>query len=155
MSLVQVNGVFKSDAEKASMLAAVPVAIPVAETLASAQHSQLAMLAVACQDSIYAGFISAATGVPLTYPAKDRDQSNLAASVLASLMPNLSAVWTTPFWCMDANGVWTNLPHTVAQIQQVGLDGKAAIIAAINKNAALSAQVMQATDIAMVKLIVW
>jgi hypothetical protein len=77
-----------------------------------------------------------------TYPSKLLDQQNLAASVLASVMPNLPTGWTTPFWCMDSKGVWTMQPHTAAQIQQVGMDGKAAILAAQAKLSTLSAQVM-------------
>lgn len=124
-------------------------------TLAKTQGDQVAALSLSCQSQIYAGFQSLALGSMHTYPAKDKDQANLAASVLASLYPNLPANWTTPFWCMDSAGAWSLVPHTAAQIQQVGQDGKAAILTAITKNATLAAQVMAATSMSTVKAIVW
>lgn len=114
-----------------------------------------AVLNMSCQSQIYAGFQSSALGTPHTYPAKDKDQSNLTASVVASTLPNLPADWTTPFWCCDANGVWALVPHTAAQIQQVGLDGKAAITTAIVKNATLQKQVQDATTVADVEAVTW
>jgi hypothetical protein len=118
---------------------------------------RIAALSAACQAQIYAGFESSALGAPHHYPAKDRDQSNLAGSVVASLLPGLPSGWITPFWCMDAAGNWAFKPHTVAQIQRVGADGKAAIVAALERNAILAAQVMDpATDTAeKVAAIVW
>jgi len=97
----------------------------------------------ACRDSIYAGFTSNAFGAVHHYPAKDKDQSNLVGSVTESLYPNLSPEWVTPFWCATetANGVWAYRLHTAAQIQQVGTDAKAAIVAALTRNAQLQAQI--------------
>jgi hypothetical protein len=96
-----------------------------------------------------------ALGAAYTYPAKDTDQQNLASSVLASLMPANATGWTTPFWCADANGNWAFVNHTVAQIQQVGIDGKTAILSAMGKNATLAAQVMAATTLEAVQAITW
>lgn len=137
-----------------------PVAPTAAQLLANAQTDKLSVLSTACAAQIYAGFASSALGAPYTYPAKDKDQSNLIASVTASLVPNLPAGWTTPFWCADGAGVWALRPHTAAQIQKVGLDAKAAIEAAIQKNATLAAQVMavkvtDANAITTVQAIVW
>lgn len=130
-----------------------------AQLLADAQASRIAILSTACAAQIYAGFSSAALGTAYTYPAKDKDQTNLIASVTASLVPNPIG-WTTDFWCADSAGLWALRPHTAAQIQKVGLDGKAAIEAAIKRNATLATQVMavKVTDvnaIATVQAIVW
>lgn len=119
------------------------------------QAAQMASIQAACQAAILGGFSSSALGTPHTYPAKSTDQQNLSASVLASLMPGIPANWTTPFWCEDSSGLWSMVPHTAAQIQQVGQDGKAAILAAIIKNQTLSGQIMAATTIAGVQAIVW
>lgn len=134
-----------------------PVAVAPASlmTLAEAQSEQIAKLSAACQAQIYAGFQSSSLGAAHTYPAKDKDQANLSGSVVASLLPNLPANWTTPFWCEDGNGTWAFVPHTAAQIQQVGSDAKSAIVAALEKNASLAAQVMAAADVAAVQAIVW
>lgn len=134
-----------------------PVAVAPASlmTLAEAQSEQIAKLSAACQAQIYAGFQSSALGAVHNYPAKDKDQANLSASVVASLLPNLPAGWTTPFWCEDSTGAWSLAPHTAAQIQQVGSDGKAAIVAALEKNDSLANQVMAATDVPSVQAIVW
>ncbi len=126
-----------------------------APTLAQVQAMQIADLSAACAAQIYSGFTSSARGAPHTYPAKDRDQSNLSASVTASLLPNLPANWTTDFWCADGAGAWALRPHTVTQIQQAGLDGKTAIETAIRKNATLAQQVMAATTVASVQAIIW
>lgn len=132
-----------------------PPAPTAAALLAQAQASQIQILSAACQAEILAGFTSSALGSAYTYPAKPTDQQNLSASVLASLMPGLASTWTTPFWCADASGVWAMRAHTAAQIQQVGIDGKAATVAAIEKNATLAGQVQAATTVAAVQAIVW
>jgi hypothetical protein len=128
---------------------------PIAELLHDAKIDKLQQLSAACQAQIYSGFTSSALGAVHTYPARYKDQMNLSASVISSLLPGLPENWTTPFWCMDSDGVWAFVPHTAAQIQQVGLDGKAAIVDALSKNEALSGQVMKATTIESVNLIVW
>jgi hypothetical protein len=126
-----------------------------APTLESIKAAKLHQLAAACQAEIYGGFVSSALGAPHTYPAKDKDQANLAGSVVASLLPGLPGNWTTPFWCSNAGGTWTFAAHSVSQIQQVGTDGKAAILAALTKNATLAAQAMAANTEAAVAAIVW
>lgn len=134
-----------------------PVAVPPGSlmTLGDLKAAKVAELSAACQAQIYAGFQSSALGAVHTYPAKDRDQMNLAGSVVAALLPNLPAGWVTPFWCADAAGAWAFVPHTGAQIQQVGADGKSAVIAALTKNATLAAQVLGATAEADVLAITW
>lgn len=132
-----------------------PVAPSAAQLLASAQATQIATLSAACAAAITAGFTSSALGTVHTYPAKQTDQQNLSASVLASLYPGLAAGWTTPFWCADSTGAWAFVNHTAAQIQQAGADGKAAILANMAKNAAFAAQVNAAKTIAAVQAVVW
>lgn len=129
--------------------------VPLDRALADYQAAQIGAINAACQAAIFAGFTSSALGAAHTYPAKSLDQQNLSASVLASLMPNLPVGWTTPFWCADANGAWAYVQHTAAQIQQVGQDGKAAILAALNKNQTLQGQIMSATTPAEVQAVVW
>lgn len=123
--------------------------------LAEFQAKKIQELSAACATSIYAGFSSNALGAVYFYPSGDKDQSNLAASVLASLMPNVTAGWTTPFLCTDAADNWQYRPHTVAQIQQVGVDAKAAILVNVTKNATLAAQVMAMVDIPSVIAVKW
>lgn len=71
------------------------------------------------------------------------------------MYPNLPAGWKTLFWCADEAGVWAMRPHTATQIQQVGAEGKAAIVAAIQKKAELEAEVMAAATIEAVQAITW
>lgn len=111
-----------------------------------------------CEQSIVAGFTSSALGAPYTYPSKMTDQSNLAANVLSSTLPAAQvAGWTTQQACADHSTppVWAYRAHTAAQIQQVGEDGKAAIMAALLKNDALQKQIAAASDIQTVEAIVW
>lgn len=160
-NIVTASGNFSSDAERQAFYAAIPVAVSVPLTLAGAQLAQIAQLSVDCQNAIFAGFDSAALGSTHHYPAKVQDQSNLAGSVLRSTLSAAQvAGWTTPFWCRDRAGAWSLAAHTVSQIQQVGDDGSAAIIACIVKNQTLAVQVMAITDqtevgIAQVRAIVW
>jgi hypothetical protein len=124
-------------------------------SLAGAQASQILEVSAACQVSIVSGFSSNALGASHAYPSKLTDQQNLTASVLASMYPGLTANWITPFWCKDGDGNWAWVDHTVSQIQQVGSDGKVAILACMDKNAALQAQILAATDIDAVLAIKW
>lgn len=119
------------------------------------KQAKIAELAAACRAQIEAGFDSAALGTMHHYPAGQQDQANLTASVTASLVPNLPTGWTTAFWCADSSGVWSYAEHTASQIQQAGLDGKAAITAALQKNAQLRAQVESATTLTEVAAVVW
>ncbi|AOJ13141.1 MULTISPECIES: DUF4376 domain-containing protein [Burkholderia] len=126
-----------------------------AELLAQSQTAQIAAIDAACAAEIVAGFTSSALGQSYVYPAKSTDQQNLSSCVLSSLFPNLPSGWTTDFWCADAAGNWSLRPHTAAQIQQVGVDGKTAISNAIMKKVQFEQQVMAATTIEAVRAIVW
>lgn len=137
-------------------LVIMPAPIPTAaELLVQAQAAQCANIDAACAAAITAGFQSAALGADYTYPSKLTDQTNLQANVLASLMPDLPQDWTCPQICADQQGSWAQRPHTAAQIQQVGLDGKAAIQTCLNKNATLQAQISAASSVAAVEAIQW
>lgn len=103
--------------------------IAAARPLDEVKASRVADLRTACGAAILGGYVSEALGVAHTYPNQTTDQSNMAASVVASLMPGLPPDWTTPFWCADADGVWAMRPHTAAQIQQAGADAKAWVLA--------------------------
>jgi hypothetical protein len=124
-----------------------------AATLAQAQQSQVAIISAACAAAITGGFQSSALGNAYTYPSTQTDQSNLNANVVSSLLPNLPSNWTTLQLCMDSKGNWAYLPHTATQIQQVGSDGKAAILPCLTRNATLQAQVAAATTVAAVQAI--
>jgi hypothetical protein len=131
---------------------AAPTSTP---TLAAAQASKIAELSAECKAAIVAGFTSSALGAAYTYPAKDTDQQNLASSVIDSLLSNGAAGWVTPFWCADASGAWAFRMHTAAQIQKVGQDAKAAVLAAMVKNQTLAGQVAAASTVAAVSAIAW
>jgi len=127
-------------------------------TLEGAKTAQIAALSTACQVAIYAGFTSSALGAAHSYPFQDKDQTNLAASVLESTLPGNAPDWTTPFWCADPSttpATWAMLPHSAAQIQQVGRDAMAAKLAAIQRNVTLAGQVLAATTVAAVQAITW
>lgn len=114
-------------------------------SLAELRAKKIASLSVDCANHIMAGFTSSVLGAPHLYPAKPQDQANLVASVTDSLLES-DPLWTTPFWCADAAGSWEFRLHTKAQIQQVGREAKAAILAAMSKNEGLRMQVEAATE---------
>lgn len=64
-------------------------------------------------------------------------------------------LWSTPFWCADANGNWAWMPHTAQQIMQVGDDATAFVLAQQSENATLQAQILAAESVAAVQAIVW
>lgn len=128
---------------------------PAPASLDELKAAKLAELETACATEIAAGFTSNALSERFTYPAKPTDQSNLQASVLASILPGVDENWTTPFWCADAQGKWAYQAHTAAQIQQVGVDGKNAINAAIAQKIVLEQQVEAAKTAAEVAAITW
>jgi hypothetical protein len=140
-------------ADPASPFVGGTVVPDVSGSLAGKQQRKIAAMNAACQNQIIAGFHSDALGTDHLYPAKTQDQANLVASVTDSLMPDLAENWTTPFWCME-EGVWSYCQHTAAQIQQVGRDGKAAIIAAMMKNEQL-AQLINAATLETIDSINW
>ncbi len=128
---------------------------PAAPSLADCKSQQISIVGAACAAAITGGFQSSALGKAYTYPSTQNDQANLNANVVSSLLPGLPANWTTLQICGDANGKWGYMPHTAAQIQQVGTDGKAAILGCLTKNAALQAQIAAATTVAAVQAINW
>jgi hypothetical protein len=129
-----------------------------ARALQAAKNAASASMSAACQAACVAGFASSALGTPFTYPSNLVDQQNLSANVLSSTLPAAQvAGWTTMQLCADASTppVWAYRAHTVAQIQRVGDDGKAAIMANLIKNAGLQAQIVAAADIVTVQGVKW
>lgn len=109
----------------------------------------------ACANFITAGFSSTALGVSNLYPCNDRDQSNLAGTVLRSTLPLTSSTDQYFFLCRSLDGVWDFRPHNAAQIQQVGTDSYNFILNARIKNATLQSQLAQATTKEGASAIVW
>jgi hypothetical protein len=126
-----------------------------AESLAAAKSAKSTELSTACAAAITNGFTSTALGASHTYPSDQSDQANLSANVLSSLLPNLPGDWVTLQLCCDADGVWSYRQHTVAQIQQVGTDGKAAVLAKLTHHAALREAVQAVESLDEVALISW
>lgn len=91
--------------------------------------AKVAELSAACSGAIVGGFVSSALGAPHTYPSRGTDQTNLMGSVVASMLPGVGPDWSTPFWCADEVGEWAFRPHSAAEIQAVGADGKSSIVA--------------------------
>lgn len=125
------------------------------DLLDSGKVSQAALAKTACASAITNGFTSSALGATYTYPSSQTDQTNLAASVLHSLFPDLASDWTTLQICCDSAGVWEYRPHTAAQIQQVGTDMKDGILALLVKNAGLQSQISLAATIEDVQAVTW
>lgn len=126
-----------------------------ADILAEAKTKKSQEIDQACKSQILGGFTSSALGAEYAYPSKETDQQNLNGSVVASLLPSNPPDWTTLFWCADSSGVWALREHTAAQIQQVGADGKSAVLAAIVKNGQLQTTIQQATTIDDVGAVTW
>ncbi len=123
------------------------------EQLTTAKSKQINQ---SCRAEIYGGFTSTALdGTEYHYPANDKDQSNMVASVADSYNPDNSIDWVTPFWCANPGGVWGYRNHTARQMRTVGADGKRAISASLFKNAALQQQIFDATTETQLAAITW
>lgn len=120
-----------------------------------AQSAQIAIIAAASSAAQTTGFSSSALGSAYTYPSGLQDQANLTACVVASMMPGNASTWTVDFWCTSAAGVSGFVSHSAAQIQQVGKDALAAIMAAKSKQLTLSLEIEAATTIAEVEAVTW
>lgn len=107
-----------------------------------------------CSSEIYAGFTSEALGEMHHYPANDKDQANLTASILDSLLDD-NAEWITPFWCKNQDGEWGFRMHTRTQIQQVGKTAKQKILEKMAKNEFLQTLIIQATTRSQLEAISW
>jgi hypothetical protein len=124
-------------------------------TLDEAKKAQIQLVDAGCAASIISGFESNALGTVHTYPFKDTDQANLAASVMASDLPGTPQDWTTPFWCEDSEGNWGYVLHTAPQIQKVGMDGLSAKVSKIAHKIALEQAILQTDTIEGVQAITW
>lgn len=124
-------------------------------TLDQIKTNQINLLRQACALQIVQDTPSSATGTQYWYPMDQTSQMNMIASVTHAMLVGPSAIWRTPFWCRDVAGNWAFLQHTQTQIQQVGTDLKAAVVAAQTKLANLQAQVLAAADAAAVAAITW
>ena len=126
-----------------------------AQVLAKAIASKDMEISNECGYQIVSNFTSSALGSAYTYPSKDIDQANLMANVMSSLLPGLPSGWTTLQSCADSSGNWSYVPHTATQIQQVGSDGKAAIMAALGKLNTLRTTLYACTTVDQVNAISW
>lgn len=124
-------------------------------TLDQIKTLRLMLLTEACAAAITGGFISAALGMPHTYPSKATDQTNLSGSVLKSMMAGSMAGWITGFACADEMGVWADRDHTATQIQQVGLDLFAWVEACRAKLKTLATALAAAGTVAEAEAVVW
>lgn len=124
------------------------------EAISEAKQIVSSSLDLSCKTSIISGFYSNALGLEYYYPSKETDQANLNASVTASMYPGLPLFWTTPFWC-ERDGQWRYQMHTAAQIQQVGFDGKNAVLSFLAKNASLQEQLANAQTIEDIMAVQW
>lgn len=123
--------------------------------LEQARSRLKAALTQACREHIISGFSSSALGEAHHYPSDETDQLNLSANVLSSLLPGVEPGWVTLQACTDSAGLWQYRPHTAAQIQRVGAEGKAAIMQALARKEALFARIDAAADEAALADIVW
>lgn len=133
-------------AENDWLVQAIPVQEPIPEpvilpTLDEVKANQITNLSAAFETRIHNGFTSSALGEPHSYPAKEKDQQNLAAAVSESLLPHLNEDWKAPVWCIDGEGNWVFLDHTASQIQQVNVDANASRIAAMKRYQTLTAEI--------------
>lgn len=125
------------------------------DAVAAAAAKKASVLREACAGAILSGYVSSALGSPHLYPSGIIDQINMMGSVTESILPGLSEGWSTPFWCRDDGGVWAFKPHTAAQIQMAGRDGKAHVVACQAMCDALTAVVLAAETLQEVEEVVW
>lgn len=116
---------------------------------------QLAQIAASSAAAQTAGFTSSALGSEYTYPSGLQDQANLNAVATSSTFPIQPSDANYMFWCTSSSGVSGFVPHTAAQIQKVGMDALAAIMAQKSKQWELTQQIQAAMTIADVEAVIW
>lgn len=124
-------------------------------SLGEARARQIELLNADCAAAIVTGFHSSALGSPHLYPSAPTDQMNLTANVVSSVLPGLEPEWITYQLCADGAGIWAYRAHSAAQIQQVGTDGKALILAGLQQKNMLETQILAASTIEEVAAITW
>jgi hypothetical protein len=100
-----------------------------AVTLAELKAEKRIEIEAECKAAITRGIDNDALGSMHHYPTSLIDQSNLNGLISKSI---LLADTGEPykFWCADVNDVWGRHGHTAAQIQTIGLEVAAHVIAA-------------------------
>ena len=121
--------------------------MPLSIILAKLQQAKIIELNIACGNFMLNGFTSSALGNVHIYDSKLEDQLNLTG-VMA-----LNA--DSYYKCLDGAGVKAFLPHSAAQIKQVGIDGAMFKMVALSKVDGLKKAVMLATTLADINAIVW
>ena len=125
-----------------------PVAVePPPPTFESIKATKAAEINAACTAAIVGGFTSPALDDPHTYDSALEDQLNLIGAVGLGI--------DLPYRCADAAGVKEFRLHTAVQLKQVAADGALVKLTALEKAAALKAQVQAAVDAAAVEAVVW
>ena len=113
------------------ILGLIPIGETASGTVEQIKEAKISALREQCAASILGGYTSSALGAPYHYPAQVVDQVNLLGSIADSTLPGTDlSTFATLYACCDVTGVWAKRPHTAAQIQQVGRDAKAAVLAA-------------------------
>jgi len=120
-------------------------------TLAELKTSKTNDINSACSKAITSGFTSSALGTQHTYQSEQTDQLNLIGVVTAGQDDYFKCGIT------DANGniTWNYELHTIAQLQQVLVDGKAHKQGLLQKANTLKAQVASAITVEDVEAIAW
>lgn len=121
--------------------------VPSPNLLANAQAAQMRVLSNACQKRITSGFASSALGVGHDYASDAVSQRNIILAAQSAKGGLLS--------CADASGIWSRVPHTQAQAQQVAEDFVAASDAARTKLSGLETQITAAKTVEAVQAVVW
>lgn len=112
-----------------------------------------------------AGFTSSALGTAYFYSTDnafgdsdddEKDAELLQAAVLKALIEKDTLNWTISWPCSaDGGATYSVLPHTSAQMRQVGHDGLVAMQAVRGKLRTKLAEIAVATTVAQVEAVVW
>ena len=125
-----------------------PVAVePPPPSLDEVKASKSTEINAACTLAIVGGFTSSALGAPHTYDSALEDQLTLIGGVGLGI--------DLPYRCADAADVKEFRLHTAVQLKQVAADGALVKLTALEKAAALKAQVQAAASTAAVEVVAW
>lgn len=130
------------------------VTLPPTATLDEARAEKRKMLAVASKQASEAGIASSVLGLPHTYPTTAQDQFNLYALIARAQFLG-AAGEPYKFWCADSATAWARRGHTVAQIQQLGLDVSDHVIAQQDRHEQRLGALAAATTKEEVAAITW
>ena len=129
-----------------------PVTVPMDIQISTAKAAKISEINTACETALVSGVLSSATGVPRRYDSELTDQVNFTQARDMAILINTAI----PYRCSSPDFLvkeW--IPHSVAQFNQVMIDGAAIKAQLLGKASLLKGQAEAAQTLGTIINIHW